>query len=235
MAVADGTVAIVDFAVLGPVLVDGQPPRGAIERRLLARLLMAPGAPVSTGELVEAAWPEERRAAAAASLRVRLSKLRALLEPDRERGAAAEVLVRDPAGYRLVVAPGSVDAERFARAGRGGRAAAAGGGARPLRGKRWRCGAASRSPTSTWWRRRPRRRGACTRMRDRLRHMHALALLEHGRAERGGAGAGGARRRRSAARGAGPRPDAGPLPGRAAGGGPGRLPGAGASGWRSWG
>src|ERR671925_1536869 len=43
------TVALVDFAVLGPVLVDGRPPRGAIERALLARLLVAPGAPVSAG------------------------------------------------------------------------------------------------------------------------------------------------------------------------------------------
>ena len=105
----------VDFAVLGPVLVDGHAPRGAIERALLARLLVAPGAPVSAAELIEAAWPEERRAGAAASLRVRLARLRALLEPERARGAPAEVLVREPAGYRLAVAPGSIDARRFVR------------------------------------------------------------------------------------------------------------------------
>jgi predicted ATPase/DNA-binding SARP family transcriptional activator len=112
---AGSTVVAVEFAVLGPVLVDGRPPRGAIERSLLARLLVAPGAPVAVDELVEAAWPEERRAGAAGSLRVRLARLRALLEPERARGAAPEVLVRDPAGYRLVVAPGGVDAERFTR------------------------------------------------------------------------------------------------------------------------
>jgi len=104
-----------EFAVLGPVLVDGRAPRGAIERALLARLLVAPGVPVPTAELIEAAWPEERRAGAAGSLRVRLAKLRALLEPERPREAPAQVLVREPAGYRLVLAPGSVDAERFVR------------------------------------------------------------------------------------------------------------------------
>jgi len=168
--------------VLGPVLVDGQPPRGAIERALLARLLMAPGAPVSAGELVEAAWPEERRAAAAGSLRVRLAKLRALLEPDRERGAAAEVLVRDPAGYRLVVAPDRVDAERFARLAE----------------------AASRLPPAAaldrceqaleLWRGEPFAdldfaevaAAEARRLHDvraRLRHMHALALLDLERAD----------------------------------------------------
>jgi predicted ATPase/DNA-binding SARP family transcriptional activator len=180
--VANGTVAFVEFAVLGPVLVDGRPPRGAIERALLARLLIAPGAPVATGELVEAAWPEERRAAAAGSLRVRLAKLRALLEPDRERGAAAEVLVREPAGYRLVVAPERVDAARFARlaeeASRLAPAAALD-----------RC-----EEALELWRGEPfadldlvevaaaearRLHG----MRIRLRHMHALALLELGRAD----------------------------------------------------
>jgi predicted ATPase/DNA-binding SARP family transcriptional activator len=105
----------VEFAVLGPVLVDGRPPRGAIERALLARMLVAPGALVSADELVEAGWPEERRSGATRSLSVRLARLRALLEPEREAGAPPEVLVRDVAGYRLVMAPGSVDAERFCR------------------------------------------------------------------------------------------------------------------------
>ena len=195
---------------------------------LLARLLMAPGAPVSTGELLEAAWPEERRAAAAASLRVRLSKLRALLEPDRERGAAAEVLVRDPAGYRLVVEPERVDAERFARlaeeASRVPPAAALG-----------RC-----EQALELWRGEPfadldlvEVAAAEARRLHGMRDpsaAHARARAARARARgRGGAGAGCARRRRSAARGARARPDAGPLPGRAAGGGPGRLPGAGAA------
>ncbi len=180
MHVADGTVVFVEFAVLGPVLVDGRPPRGAIERALLARLLVAPGAPVSADELVEAAWPEDRRAGAAASLRVRLARLRALLEPERARGAPPEVLVRDPAGYRLVVAPASVDTERFTRlaeeAARLPAAAALG-----------RC-----EEALALWRGEPfadldlvEAAAAEARrlhgLRDSLRHTRALALLETGR------------------------------------------------------
>ena len=172
----------VEFAVLGPVLVDGRAPRGAIERALLARLLVAPGAPVAVDELVEAAWPEERQAAAAGSLRVRLARLRALLEPERERGAPAEVLVREPAGYRLVVAAGRVDAERFGRlaeeAARLPAAAALG-----------RC-----EEALALWRGEPfaeldlvEAASAEARrlhgIRDRLRHRHALALLETDRSE----------------------------------------------------
>ena len=182
MAVAGGTVAGVEFAVLGSVLVDGRAPQGAIERALLARLLVAPGSPVSVGELIEAAWPEERRAGAAGSLRVRLAKLRALLEPERVRGAPAEVLVREPVGYRLVVAQGSVDAERFCRlaeeAARLPAVAALG-----------RC-----EEALALWRGEPfadldlveaaaEQARRLYGVRDGLRHAYALALLELGRAE----------------------------------------------------
>jgi predicted ATPase/DNA-binding SARP family transcriptional activator len=105
----------VQYAVLGAVLVDGRSPPGAIERALLARLLVAPGVAVPAEELIEAAWPHERRAGAAGSLRVRLARLRAFLEPDRTPGTPAAVLVRDPAGYRLAVGPDDVDAQRFCR------------------------------------------------------------------------------------------------------------------------
>jgi predicted ATPase/DNA-binding SARP family transcriptional activator len=103
----------VQFAVLGPVLVDGRSPPGAIERALLARLLVAPGSPVPAEQLIEAAWPDDRRAGAAGSLRVRLARLRAFLEPDRAPGTPTRVLVREPAGYRLEVEPGAVDVQRF--------------------------------------------------------------------------------------------------------------------------
>jgi predicted ATPase/DNA-binding SARP family transcriptional activator len=172
----------VEFAVLGPVLVDGQAPRGVIERALLARLLVAPGAPVSAAELIEAAWPEERRAGAAASLRVRLARLRALLEPARARGAPAEVLVREPAGYRLVVASGSVDAYRFDRLAEDAARLPA------------PAALACCDEALALWRGEPfadldlvdvaaeeaRRLNA---VRDRLRHLRATALLETGRAE----------------------------------------------------
>jgi predicted ATPase/DNA-binding SARP family transcriptional activator len=96
----------VQLSILGPVLVDGRAPRGAKERALLARLLVAPGTPVSAAALIEAAWPAEGRGDVTRSLHVRLAKLRALIGPDR--------IVREPAGYRLATSPESFDALRFA-------------------------------------------------------------------------------------------------------------------------
>ncbi|HEV2786676.1 MAG TPA: BTAD domain-containing putative transcriptional regulator, partial [Solirubrobacteraceae bacterium] len=171
-----------EFAVLGPVLVDGRPPRGAIVRALLARLLVAPGAPVSAAELVEAAWPEERRAGAGGSLRVRLARLRALLEPERAPGAPPEVLVREPAGYRLLVAPASVDSERFTRV-------AEEAARLPSAAALERC-----EEALALWRGEPfadldlvePARAEARRLhavRDRVRHTRALALLELGRSQ----------------------------------------------------
>ena len=161
--------------MLGPVLVDGRSPPGGIERALLARLLVEPGAPVPAEELIEAAWPNERRAGAAASLRVRLARLRAFLEPGRAPGTPAAVLVREPAGYRLLAEPGSVDAERFlAMAGEttlaGCEAALALWRGEPFADLDGVDVAAARA----------RRLHAA---RDGLRRRHALALLDHGRVD----------------------------------------------------
>ena len=98
------------LSILGPVLVDGRAPRGAKERALLTRLLVAPGAPVPAETLIEAAWPPDRGGGVTRSLHVRLAKLRALLTAE-PRG---KVLVREPAGYVLAVDPHAVDAHRFA-------------------------------------------------------------------------------------------------------------------------
>ena len=102
------------LSILGPVLVDGRAPRGAKERALLTRLLVAPGAPVPAETLIEAAWPPGRPDGVTRSLHVRLAKLRALLTPE-PAGPGEKVLVREPAGYVLVVDPEAVDAQRFAR------------------------------------------------------------------------------------------------------------------------
>jgi predicted ATPase/DNA-binding SARP family transcriptional activator len=98
----------VQLSILGPVLVDGTAPRGAKERALLARLLVAPGAPVPADTLIEAAWTPDRHDGVMRSLHVRIAKLRALL------GCERDALVRDAAGYRLAVCPEWVDAHRFA-------------------------------------------------------------------------------------------------------------------------
>jgi predicted ATPase len=105
----------VELSVLGPVLVDGRAPPGAKERALLARLAVTPGVPVAPETLIEAAWPRSRPDGVMRSLHVRLAKLRGVLEPGRPAGAPGTVLLREPAGYRLAVAPESVDAHRLAR------------------------------------------------------------------------------------------------------------------------
>src|SRR5919106_1432295 len=107
------------FRVLGPLEVvdgpEGRVPAGVKERAILARLLLAPGRPVPGERLIEAAWPEDGRAAAVRSLHVRIAGLRGFLEPERTPGRPPEVLVRDAAGYRLAVAPELVDACCFER------------------------------------------------------------------------------------------------------------------------
>ena len=65
--------------------------------------------------LLEAVWPDAPPEVAARSLAVRIAKLRAFLEPGRERGSPSTVLVREGDGYRLGIDADEVDAVRFER------------------------------------------------------------------------------------------------------------------------
>ncbi len=107
------------FRVLGSldVVIDGRKsaPAGARERVVLARLLLAAGRPVATDALLETAWPGMDPERAGRSLQVRLAHLRAFLEPGRPAGAPSSLLVREGAGYRLVIDPDQVDTVRFER------------------------------------------------------------------------------------------------------------------------
>ncbi|WP_405786722.1 tetratricopeptide repeat protein [Streptomyces sp. NBC_00029] len=107
--------------VLGPLVIwtgDGEPVAvtGARVRRLLARLLVEPGRPVSADRLVDALWggPDaELPLHPYASLQGQVSRLRAALEraaPQDGRGR----LLHEAGGYRLELAPGQLDAQRFA-------------------------------------------------------------------------------------------------------------------------
>ncbi|MFJ4863561.1 tetratricopeptide repeat protein [Streptomyces sp. NPDC088748] len=106
---------------LGPLMVwtgDGEPlaVTGARARRLLARLLVEPGRPVSADRLVDALWGGPDAAMPRhpyASLQGQVSRLRAALG----RAAPADGrsrLVHDASGYRLDLASGELDAQRFA-------------------------------------------------------------------------------------------------------------------------
>ena len=141
------------FSILGPLEVraDGRTLAlgGTKPRALLAVLLLHANEPVSFERLAVALWGEEAPAGAVKTVQVHAARLRrALGRPD--------VLGTTPAGYRLRVEPGQLDAERFERLrGRrprrpGDRAGGARGGA-AARGAR-RCGAGRRWRSSTGFR-----------------------------------------------------------------------------------
>jgi DNA-binding SARP family transcriptional activator len=112
---------MVDYGVLGPLTVvrDGQPftVRSATARRLLALLLCQAGEPVDLADLVEAFGFRGRAAAGRKNVQVYVHRLRQLLGEER--------ITHSPAGYRLVVSPGEIDALRFVELVERGRAARA--------------------------------------------------------------------------------------------------------------
>ena len=105
------------WRVLGPVevVVQGRGTTIASDRRraILAALLAARGGVVSSGRLAEAVWGEDPPPSVGTSLRSHVARLRgeiAELSP-----SGGEVVVTEPGGYRLAMADGELDAERFER------------------------------------------------------------------------------------------------------------------------
>ncbi|QQQ79877.1 winged helix-turn-helix domain-containing protein [Saccharothrix sp. 6-C] len=105
--------------VLGPleVTADGTAVEvgGARVRALLVRLAVAAGRVVTTEELADALWPEDRPADEVAAVRSLVSRLR--------RALPADVLRSAHGGYRLDLPADAVDALRFDRLARETRAA----------------------------------------------------------------------------------------------------------------
>jgi len=121
----------VQVGILGPLEVrrGGAPidVGGGRLRALLARLALDAGTAVGTASLVEAVWGDDPPADPGNALQTLVSRLR------RSLGDAG--LVRQaPGGYRLALEPDAVDAHRFERLVRSGRAAVAAG--EPERGAR---------------------------------------------------------------------------------------------------
>ncbi|RZU74490.1 transcriptional regulator [Micromonospora kangleipakensis] len=106
----------VQFGVLGPVEAVGDrgrvPLKGARQRAVLARLLVARGRVVPVDRLVGDLWAEPPEGAVAA-IRTFVADLRRALEPDRPPRQPARLLVTTPPGYALAAAPDAVDAWRF--------------------------------------------------------------------------------------------------------------------------
>jgi DNA-binding SARP family transcriptional activator len=110
----------VRFGLLGPVEawsggvpLDLGPPK---RRVLLARLLVEGGHPVSPDRLCDDLWEGRPPAGAVSSIHSHISRLRAVLEPERTRRGQGTVLVSGPAGYTLNAPPDSRDSTRFEEA-----------------------------------------------------------------------------------------------------------------------
>jgi DNA-binding SARP family transcriptional activator len=100
-----------EFEILGPLRVRAADGRvialpGAKPRALLAMLLLHPNQPISTERLAVALWGEDVPATAVQTVQVHVSRLRRAL-------GDGGLLDTTSAGYRLRVAPGELDAERF--------------------------------------------------------------------------------------------------------------------------
>lgn len=105
-----------EFRVLGPfelihngIVIDPGPYR---QRALLALLLINANNVVSTDRIIEEFWGDDPDGKES-TLWVYISRLRSVLEPDREKRAEGTVLARHDHGYKLNVAPGTIDAQRF--------------------------------------------------------------------------------------------------------------------------
>ena len=99
-----------EYRILGPleVLADSREIAlgGDKRRALMAMLVLHANQPVSAERLAVALWGEDAAGDAVKTVRVHVSRIRTSL-------GDPEALVTEPAGYRLRVGPGELDADRF--------------------------------------------------------------------------------------------------------------------------
>src|SRR5215471_14883940 len=121
-----GEVLVVDFGLLGPLLVrDGARPvvvSAPRQRVLLAVLLLSAGRVVSAEALAEVLWDGRPPAGARGALHSGVQRLRSALGP-----AGPELIVTRPPGYVIELEGGEFDVRRFGVLAARGRAAAGAG------------------------------------------------------------------------------------------------------------
>jgi DNA-binding SARP family transcriptional activator len=114
------------FRILGPLEVrtgQGWTKIGAAKQRsVLATLLLRPGELVPTDVLIDEVWPGKPPARAANLVSVYIHHLRKLIGD-----TGAQLLVTRPPGYQVMLGPGELDADQFARLVADGRQALASG------------------------------------------------------------------------------------------------------------
>ncbi|MFI9237127.1 BTAD domain-containing putative transcriptional regulator [Streptomyces sp. NPDC053079] len=108
---------IVRFTVLGPLRAwrgDSELELGPRQQRtLLALLLLRQGEPVTAGALVAEVWGEDAPPRAVGTLRTYVSRLRKLLEPERDAGSSPGVLVSVSDGYAVRLPQDALDVGEF--------------------------------------------------------------------------------------------------------------------------
>ncbi|ANS64450.1 extracellular solute-binding protein [Streptomyces lincolnensis] len=121
------TQTVTEFGLLGPLRVlrsgSALPLGGPRQRAVLALLLIEANRVVPLDRLVDEVWDGDPPDGAITSVQTYVFHLRRILEPDRTRGAPAEVLVTQGRGYLLRTDPAATDAGRFEASVREGRAA----------------------------------------------------------------------------------------------------------------
>jgi DNA-binding SARP family transcriptional activator/ABC-type transport system substrate-binding protein len=114
------------FRLLGPLQVirSGQqvPLGGRQQKAILALLLVDRDTVVSVDRLIDAVWGARAPQGAVATIHSYISHLREIVEPDRVRGRAGQVLLTERGGYRLRVEDLALDSKVFEGQVRAGRA-----------------------------------------------------------------------------------------------------------------
>ncbi|WP_051969847.1 BTAD domain-containing putative transcriptional regulator [Kitasatospora azatica] len=105
------------YELLGPLRVRraGEPVDAgpAMQRAVLAVLLLSAGEPVVREQIVQAVWGTRAGPNAPGLVATYVSRLRRVLDPDRPRRTLGGVLATRGAAYRLAVEPGELDLHTF--------------------------------------------------------------------------------------------------------------------------
>jgi predicted ATPase/DNA-binding SARP family transcriptional activator len=106
--------------ILGPLEVEDESGR-AVElgrpkqRALLALLAINPNSELSTDRIIDELWGDQPPSDGPRNVRVYVSRLREVLEPDRPKRAPGRLIVTEASGYALRIDPENIDARRFER------------------------------------------------------------------------------------------------------------------------
>jgi DNA-binding SARP family transcriptional activator len=114
ISLTDAGEAGIRVQLLGPVRAwrgDDELELGGPQRRALLGMLASRRYVISRGELIDGLWGQGAPASAENSVHVHISALRRVLEPRRASRAPGRLLAATGPGYRLTLAPGTLDTD----------------------------------------------------------------------------------------------------------------------------